>query len=184
MKIWQACRATSAAVTFFEPIVVGDSRYSDGGLFYNNPITQVNAEGMEMFPGDDILIVSLGTGISSSVEFNPNVTTIASVLANIATRTTQVANDFYRTARKNRYYRFDVPEIGDIGLEEFKQLSRIKKLTDKYLNIPEVGEKGRICAEQLAEGELALPETPIKAPLSTFGEHEELQERFDRLRSP
>lgn len=32
LTIWEACRATSAATTFFDPIEIGGSRYSDGSL--------------------------------------------------------------------------------------------------------------------------------------------------------
>src|ERR1700731_2295324 len=35
--IWQAARATSAAPTFFAPVVIDDVRYADGGTGYNNP---------------------------------------------------------------------------------------------------------------------------------------------------
>ncbi len=65
MKIWQACQATSAATTFYEPLVIDGTRYSDGGLLYNNPVSQVHAEGSEMFRDDETLLVSLGTGIAA-----------------------------------------------------------------------------------------------------------------------
>lgn len=184
MKIWEACRATSAALTFFEPIEIGENRYSDGGLLYNNPVVQVEAEGHEIFPGDDIFILSLGTGITPSMDFRPNLVTVGPLLAGVATATTRVANDFARTARENRYFRFDVPSIGDIELDEFKQLTRIENLTYKYLNDPEAGKKGSACAARLGEGELTLPELPIPALSSAVEETDELQERLERLRSP
>src|SRR5271154_3147452 len=43
--IWEAARATSAAPTFFEQIVIGEPgsslSYVDGGMGCNNPIAQV-----------------------------------------------------------------------------------------------------------------------------------------------
>jgi len=43
-KIWEAARATSAASTFFEPIRIGNQRYVDGALRYNNPIEKADVE--------------------------------------------------------------------------------------------------------------------------------------------
>jgi hypothetical protein len=43
-KIWEAGRATSAASTFFEPIRIGNQRYVDGALKYNNPIEKADVE--------------------------------------------------------------------------------------------------------------------------------------------
>lgn len=39
-KVWQACRATSAATTFFDPIAIGipPEEFVDGALGMNNPI--------------------------------------------------------------------------------------------------------------------------------------------------
>jgi predicted acylesterase/phospholipase RssA len=164
MKIWQACQATSAATTFYEPFLVGESRYSDGGLIYNNPIQLVHAEGSEMFRDCESLLISLGTGIASDKEYNPNVFTIANELAELATRTRGEADNFMRrdgakAARAKRYFRFDIPGIGDIGLEEADELHIIKLVSEKFLNDPKIGMKIRRCSEQLTEGELTIPET-------------------------
>jgi hypothetical protein len=43
-KIWEAARATSAASTFFDPIRIGNQRYVDGALRYNNPIQKADIE--------------------------------------------------------------------------------------------------------------------------------------------
>ncbi|KAH8661016.1 hypothetical protein BGZ61DRAFT_152848 [Ilyonectria robusta] len=39
-KIWRACRATSAATTFFDPIAIGpfQEQFVDGALGANNPV--------------------------------------------------------------------------------------------------------------------------------------------------
>jgi len=67
-----ACRATSAAPTYFEPVrntSIDDARelriLVDGGVFVNNPAMCAFAEAVEMgHDVADILIVSLGTGIA------------------------------------------------------------------------------------------------------------------------
>lgn len=66
IPMWKAARATSAAPTYFEParIEVGDeTRYLvDGGVFVNNPAASAYAEAKRRFPGEDLLVVSLGSG--------------------------------------------------------------------------------------------------------------------------
>ncbi|SMO74280.1 patatin-like phospholipase family protein [Gracilimonas mengyeensis] len=63
-----AARATSAAPTYFDPVKVkstdGMDYYSlvDGGVFANNPAMCAYVEAKNLFPEDDILVVSLGTG--------------------------------------------------------------------------------------------------------------------------
>jgi uncharacterized protein len=63
----EVARATSAAPTYFEPVRVeaaGDDYYAfiDGGMFANNPAMCAYVEAQTMFPKDQILLVSLGTG--------------------------------------------------------------------------------------------------------------------------
>jgi predicted acylesterase/phospholipase RssA len=49
--IWQACRATSAAPTFFPSITIADQKYVDGALGYNNPIRPLLAEAHQLLGG-------------------------------------------------------------------------------------------------------------------------------------
>ena len=59
-------RATSAAPTFFPPVQVVSSGVAravvDGGVFANNPTMCALADAWKLWPGDDLLVVSLGTG--------------------------------------------------------------------------------------------------------------------------
>ncbi|MEM8993513.1 MAG: CBASS cGAMP-activated phospholipase [Acidobacteriota bacterium] len=60
-------RATSAAPTYFEPkcIPTSDTDYwalIDGGVFANNPAMCAYIEAKTLWPEDDVLLVSLGTG--------------------------------------------------------------------------------------------------------------------------
>ncbi|KAH6879001.1 acyl transferase/acyl hydrolase/lysophospholipase [Alternaria rosae] len=193
MRIWEACRATSAALTFFEPIVVGDLKYSDGGLHYNNPVEILHGEAGEVFPGREQFIVSLGTGIGTPKEFHPTLASIAQTLADLNTQTERTADNFYRredskAAKAGRYYRFNVPGMGDIGLEEADELLNIRVLTEKYLEASELGEKADACAKQIAAGAYHVSETVHSLPHSLDGEYEPTQlgfrERLDALRAP
>jgi hypothetical protein len=59
-------RATSAAPTFFEPALVpvdgSEKALVDGGVFINNPSVSAYVEAMKIFPGEEITLVSIGTG--------------------------------------------------------------------------------------------------------------------------
>ena len=62
----QAARATAAAPTYFEPAQVSwsgrDRPLIDGGVFLNSPVVSAYAEALKRFPGDEIHVLSLGTG--------------------------------------------------------------------------------------------------------------------------
>ncbi len=59
-------RATSAAPTFFEPVRLEHKNMTyilvDGGVFVNNPAVSAFAEAKRIFPGEKVVVVSLGTG--------------------------------------------------------------------------------------------------------------------------
>jgi hypothetical protein len=169
-------------------MVVNNYTYSDGGLIANNPVQHVSNEASEMFQDDNTLIISLGTGLSLNTPFDPNVFTITDDLVTIATDTERIAADYERlngakAVRELRYFRFNVPTIGNIGLEEGKKLDVIKKATEQYLNVPANARLAKTCASRIAEGMLVLPEPPITSPANPIASEEDLQERFAGLRT-
>jgi hypothetical protein len=71
--IWQIGRATSAAHTYFEPIMIGSDYFSDGGVGYNNPSEEVYYEVLykeeERRSSNPIdLFLSIGTGADDEEE--------------------------------------------------------------------------------------------------------------------
>lgn len=77
--MWQVARAASAAPTYFEPcrIELDDAAevdyYSliDGGVFANNPAMCAYAEARALYGSDNVLMLSLGTGIlTRSIPYN------------------------------------------------------------------------------------------------------------------
>ena len=62
----EAARATSAAPTYFEPARLEWSddggTLIDGGVFVNSPSVSAYAEACKLFPGEPIVVLSLGTG--------------------------------------------------------------------------------------------------------------------------
>ncbi|RJP76169.1 MAG: patatin [Candidatus Zixiibacteriota bacterium] len=65
----QVARAATAAPTYFEPArieISGPSDYYalvDGGVYAGNPAMCAYAEACNLYPGRDLLVVSLGTGV-------------------------------------------------------------------------------------------------------------------------
>lgn len=56
---FDVCRATSSAPTYFESY---QGRYSDGGIFANDPSLNAIAEAKVLWPGEQIQLLHLGTG--------------------------------------------------------------------------------------------------------------------------
>ncbi|KAI8945862.1 phospholipase [Xylaria longipes] len=157
MHIWEACRATSAAVTFIEPMVVDGTTYSDGGLRYNNPVRLVHEEAAGMFRGRQQFIISLGTGIANQGTLDPTLFTVADELAKLTMESERMAEDFRcqedgKAAKEVRYFRFNVTYMGNIGMEEAKSLTNIRDRTVAYLKGHQVREEAERCVQELARG--------------------------------
>lgn len=150
-EIWQACRATSAATTFFEPFRLKefDLGFVDGGLLYNNPVDKVMSEAKKLWPDEPMLLISIGTGNAPGEALVGNILKVAEYMAKLLTRTEKAANDFYDAnsdmLQKNLYFRFNVPGMASVGLDEYKFLPRITSETLHYLQVPETGAKLRSC---------------------------------------
>ncbi|WCR59666.1 MAG: hypothetical protein PG978_001114 [Wolbachia endosymbiont of Ctenocephalides felis wCfeF] len=74
VKLKDALRAATAAPTYFIPkhlkIDQIDRVLVDGGVFANNPAACAYASGKRLFPNDDIIILSIGTGRTDrSIEY-------------------------------------------------------------------------------------------------------------------
>lgn len=139
VKIWEACRATTAATSFFDPIAVGPygEEFIDGGTGANNPV-------IELCWGPDALdswiqcLVSNGTGIPSLKAFRDDIFNIRDVLVGMATETESTVERFRRDKshldKTDRYYRFNVTSgLDDIGLEEWEKKKEIVAATRRYV---------------------------------------------------
>ncbi len=74
IKLKDALRAATAAPTYFIPkhlkIDQIDRVLVDGGVFANNPASCAYASGKKLFPNDDIVLLSIGTGRTDrSIEY-------------------------------------------------------------------------------------------------------------------
>ncbi|WP_253303109.1 patatin-like phospholipase family protein [Wolbachia endosymbiont of Phyllotreta cruciferae] len=74
IKLKDALRATTAAPTYFAPKYLKINQKEmvlvDGGVFANNPAACAYASGKRLFPNDDIVLLSIGTGRTDrSIEY-------------------------------------------------------------------------------------------------------------------
>lgn len=144
--IWEACRATSAAPSYFGSIKIGDKgeqeTFVDGGLGYNNPVEQVLEEASRVFPGRKVgCVVNIGTGVASAIAFptSPKTSPVKRIVAlkNMATESDTTAERMHRRFQnvEDTYFRFSVDRgLQGIGLEEWKELPNVRTFTTGYLN--------------------------------------------------
>jgi hypothetical protein len=136
----QAALATCAAPTFFDPVSIGDTKYSDGGLGANNPVCQVQEEAAEIWneqKGLEPLVkcfVTIGTG-------NPGMTASGETIVGLATTITGIATESEATASLSsnlglgslstrRYFRFNVQQgLQGIEMAEHEKVGVIKTAT-------------------------------------------------------
>jgi len=164
---WEACRATSAATTFFDPITIGplNQTFADGAVAYNNPVQLVYREAQHLWPEKikDALLITIGTGSAPSPSFEGNAMKIVAAMKKIVTQTEKTNNDFAYDHSDmldtDRLYRFNVLHgVAGVGLEEYKEISRVAEATRIYLSDAELRSKYRKCLTQL---KMALEEGKV-----------------------
>ncbi|CRL07781.1 CLUMA_CG020735, isoform A [Clunio marinus] len=62
--LWEVCRCSSAAPTFFGDFVLDNIVHQDGGILYNNPSCVAIHEAKLLWPDQKVCLVSMGTGRS------------------------------------------------------------------------------------------------------------------------
>ncbi|EXA32212.1 hypothetical protein FOVG_16583 [Fusarium oxysporum f. sp. pisi HDV247] len=163
IKIWQACRATCAATTLFDPVALGpfSEEFVDGALGANNPVYALWGQAKDMW-GDQLqaklkCLVSIGTGVPSVRPVRDDVLGIWATLKELAIETEKTAQQFHRDKSnlddEGRYYRFNVDRgLEDIGLEESKKKKEIAAATRRYVESQAVFKQMKACANNLATG--------------------------------
>ncbi|KAF2190033.1 FabD/lysophospholipase-like protein [Zopfia rhizophila CBS 207.26] len=195
-RIWEVCRATSAAPTFFRPIVVDRIKYGDGGLVANNPTRLAIQEASEIWPGRSIgCLLSLGTGEVApnqlvEKEHLPREGWAGWIFASLApkskfqlevakwcvqntTRCAKVHNDILanvnRDGLRGTYFRLNTPDIGNIGLEEWERMDDMFALARDYMAPRHMRELKSTIARQIIQSTPLPPQPSYSAPR---GEHQ------------
>ena len=156
-KIWEACRATSAATTFFDPITIGKfgQTFLDGGILYNNPIQLVHREAADIWLDRETLLISIGTGNAPGKPFKGSLKVIVERMRDIVTQTERTAKGFHRShadmVNRRLLFRFNVHGMATIGLEEYKEFNSIVDRTETYLEDEEVRDKLKAYVARMKE---------------------------------
>lgn len=175
MTIWEAARATSAAPTFFEPLILpsdNNSQWVDGGLIVNNPAEQILQEVKKLWGEPEQrfdlkrigLFLSIGTGVAEDIslqggflnDISTRMRLPSTLLKAIVTRTfdcegvnQKMYSHFGELPRtEKRYHRFSTEGIRDIVFYDYKKMPTIKERTLNYLNGGERQEGLDQCALQ------------------------------------
>lgn len=155
--IWQAARATSAAPTFFKPLMMGppgmEEKFVDGAVGYNNPTRELLNEAARIFAPEHPVacIISVGTGLKHLTKKKVPGFLQSNIPVDAIKAMITMATDCEQTAESMRqhfayipdlYFRFNVIHgIGTIGLDEWKQVPYIIRETKEYSSSPGVNEQ-------------------------------------------
>jgi predicted acylesterase/phospholipase RssA len=156
-KIWEAARATSAASTLFDPIAIGPrgETFVDGALGFNNPIRLLDRESRDLWPNEDRVFLSIGTGSPPSRNMQGDIFDLAKRLGEIVVETERTANGFQQDnpalVSENRYYRFNVLHgLEDVKLQEYQATAQIYAVTETYLELSDTVTKAELFISSVA----------------------------------
>lgn len=179
ITIWEAARATSAAPTFFKSLRMGppgmQEEFIDGGMGCNNPTTLLLQEAARVFgPNRRVAcVVSIGTGLkpnnpSNAPQFLQKVIPVDTIKAVVDTATdceeTHSSMERRFSHVPDLYFRFNADQpVGEIGLDEWKEVGKIAAYTEYYLKHPAVNAQANKAAVSLCNDALG------KCPASILG---------------
>jgi predicted acylesterase/phospholipase RssA len=158
VRIWEAARATSAATTFFEPIVIDGETFIDGATGANNPINHLWSEASDLWGSGGPLqskdvgcLVSIGTGVKPGTPNHPDLISVGKMLKAISTDTEATGEMFERhhtdLFRSRRAFRFNVDKgLENVGLEHIQKWTEIQAATRQYVEREAISVQMNECA--------------------------------------
>lgn len=165
MKIWEAMKATSIAPRYMPPqpgvtqrLVISPGLV-DNGTAKNNPVRDIVYECRKLFryTNDMMIIVSVGTGAgldasSSTAGAGAGADMAHSVSERVAEARLQrdkfeLDNAALMQRGWLKYFRFEVPGLQDVPLEEWCHEDALKEKTLGYLAEPGVGRRFYECVD-------------------------------------
>jgi predicted acylesterase/phospholipase RssA len=174
--VWQAARATTAAPTYFLPILIDDIEYSDGGTGFNNPSELAIEEAHSIWPHRSIgCLVSIGAGLEDAIQLGKDAKGFARSLLSVSSARTAFDIDVAewcialltsshskhlhlkkqagRLGIHETYFRFDVPQgMSKIGLDDWEKLRDMIALTERYTTYDKWEEKELVAKRLLNPG--------------------------------
>lgn len=182
-KVWEVCRATAAATTFFDSINItcGTTQveFLDGATRANNPVNELWDEAKEVFGADFATrlqcVVSIGNGVAESIDFGRSALETVKALKQLAVETKAAHVSFLKNHPEltaTRYYRLNVAQgLSRIGLEDASKRGAILSHTKAYLNEHERREvlerfKDTVTQSVQTEGPQPVPATAAPRPIT------------------
>lgn len=160
IRIWEACRATTAASKYFKPQELGagvrKGLFIDAAVGFNNPANYLLKEALDEFGSRRRFrcLISIGTGTKSIETVRvktgfKNYTKAWGQLQGLIGMVKNVATDAETSHKQihdrfsrfpGSYHRFNVPDgAKEVELDEYKKIPQLKALTRDYLGGDSVG---------------------------------------------
>ena len=117
-----------------------------------------NIESAEIWPAEDRMFISIGTGAAPGRSMLGNLVSLADKLKDIVLDTEQTDRDFrsenVSLINQGHFFRFNVDDgsMAGIGIEEHLEAPRIAANTNHYLEHPRVEKEMSECVERLHKG--------------------------------
>ena len=172
VKIWEACRATSAATSFYDPIRINLGKYYeeylDGGTGANNPVQRLWNEAKDAWEPEPLeknlrCLLSIGTGVPSIESFKVGLLNmdLLNSLVRISSETEDTAESFQRAHSdlddNGQYFRFNVSHgLEKVAMEDSSQKDEIMAMTDRYVQSQDIFKRIKQCCKALTERECML----------------------------
>jgi hypothetical protein len=149
-KIWEACRATSAASSFFDGIAIGryQEEFVTGATGANNPVWELWNQaqliwGLEPLQDNVRCLVSVGTGIPSLKPFRDDVSTSAKLLSRFQPKLSRLRSGSRET---NHTWTIAAGTTGSMSLTDWKRLaSKIQRRARRLLQLRAATSDLRMC---------------------------------------
>ncbi|KKF94672.1 Vegetative incompatibility protein HET-E-1 [Ceratocystis platani] len=135
-KIWEIAMAISTASNFISNKIGRDEeQFIDAKYGYNNPCEVLIAEAEKEFPGREMMILSIGTGLGDVVEISDSKSSVFRAHSKVATTSKQVDLRLRgKHSSTGGYYRFNVENgLEDVTLLDSHKPSYIAGHTRNYL---------------------------------------------------
>ena len=101
-------------------------------------------------------MLSIGTGEDADRSLLGGLKNLVECLASLATQTEQTDQQFQESNSTmvdgGRFYRFNVPGLGNVGLEEYEALDVIAEKTDAYLDKVPIYKQVSACVNKMIAG--------------------------------
>lgn len=163
-QIWQIAQATTAAPFYFSPMQLEDRVFLDGGIHTNNPTREAVRDLESLYNGilNDACIVSVGSGLASKhgspkhplkIPWIRSIEAILAFTRQIVTQTEsthRAVSDILEHSHAS-YFRFNVEEIGDTRIDNWRLLEHISNRTCQHLSTDATRDTLDRCAKVLIQ---------------------------------